>query len=249
MRGAPVSDWSEVREETDPRGQSRTNHALRLAHKALLRVAPVGHWGYADYADPDETLPGLLGSLETRLHLAVDVVNAEIGPRVMWQAPAETSDDYDWSLQMMVVDFDAGVHDDPGSPRFDYGLDWGETGFSEAASAYRRECRWDFAPGKAGVWVIAVAPYGYSGGGDLMTWRGNLVGFVILMDRDTDDEYESLAHLWTATGWRRRGISTALVERARKLFPIQHVEGPITDQGRALLTTVAPDLLKPRKKG
>lgn len=81
---------------------------------------------------------------------------------------------------------------------------------------------------------------------DAVTVRGrDLVGFVVVHDRDDDGDYESIAHIWTATAWRRRGVAAQLVRAARDLMPINAVEEPITGSGQALLGSVASDLLEP----
>jgi GNAT superfamily N-acetyltransferase len=68
----------------------------------------------------------------------------------------------------------------------------------------------------AGIWVFAVAPYMWLGSDDDGTATGRLVGFLILHDRDEDGTYESLAHIWTASTWRRRGIARKMLAEARR---------------------------------
>jgi GNAT superfamily N-acetyltransferase len=132
--------------------------------------------------------------------------------------------------------------DDPaGASHID---EWEDSALALAGRAYRRECGWDFSPGEAGIWLVSVSPYSSMGGDDRTNWSGTLTGFVILHDRDEDGEYESLAHLWTAHAWRRRGVGASLVRQARERFPVSQVENPITDGGRLLLEACAPDLLE-----
>jgi len=95
-------------------------------------------------------------------------------------------------------------------------VDFDESPFFMAARAYRRECGWDFTPAKAGIWVFAVAPYTWLGSDEDGTATGRLVGFLILHDRDEDGTYESLAHIWTASAWRRRGIARKMLAEARR---------------------------------
>src|SRR5262249_6020435 len=63
-------------------------------------------------------------------------------------------------------------------------------------------------------------------------------GFAVLYDRDKDNQYESLAHIWTASVARRRGVATALIAYAREHFPLRSVEGPLTNDGAALIKQV-----------
>ena len=111
----------------------------------------------------------------------------------------------------------------------DVRTDWAESAFHRAAAVYRRECSWDFTPDESGVWVCAFAPTAYESVGcdDERDWRvrGDLIGFVILHDRDGDGDPDSVAHLWTASGWRRRGIARALHAIATERFPVCGVEG------------------------
>lgn len=160
-----------------------------------------------------------------------------------WKGPAPTEAvDEDWPAQVLAIDAEDGTRDDPEGA---YDLwKWDGSALDRAARAYRRECRWDFAPGEAGLWFVAAAPWSWVGGedGDGQC-GGNLVGFAILHDRDNDGDY-SLAHLWTAQGWRRRGIASILLAKADAAYSIKRVEWPVTKSGRALLAHVRPDLLQ-----
>lgn len=71
---------------------------------------------------------------------------------------------------------------------------------------------------------------------------GNVVGFLILQDRDEDGEYESVAHIWTAALWRRRGIAAHLLEQGCAPFPVVAIEGPPTELGAALVSARAAHL-------
>ena len=75
---------------------------------------------------------------------------------------------------------------------------------------------------------------------------GRAVGYLLLSDRDGDGNPEALGNIWTAPGLRRRGVATALLERARAEHALRHAEPPILDDGRRLLEAVAPDLLPGR---
>ena len=117
-----------------------------------------------------------------------------------------------------------------------------------AARAYRRECKWDSSPGDGGVWLIMLHPTSWTGSDeDLNDWSagGELVGFLIVHDRDEDGNYESVAHIWTAALWRRRGIASHSLDQARRRFPIVAIEGPPTELGAALVNARASDLPGP----
>lgn len=116
---------------------------------------------------------------------------------------------------------------------------WHETGFAHAATAYRRECHWDFAPGEAGTWLGYYLISEGGGGGDDWNYYGNLVGFAVLYERE-----EQLAHIWAASAARRRGVATALLEHARQNFPLRTVSGPLTKQGRAFIERAWPEVLE-----
>lgn len=164
---------------------------------------------------------------------------AHLGPRISWQS--ESHELGAWEPIVAGIDLDGG-HRDFGAQLGKYG-DWYDSPLERAARAYRRECRWDFAPGEDGMWLLMLAPTSaVSGGTDSWTgetypwsYSGNVVGFVILRDRDEDGTYESVGHAWTARGWRRRGIARRLHAEARARFHYQHVEGPLTQDGAAFL--------------
>lgn len=230
--------WYSVTEDDDPRGRSAHEADLRAVFEALQRISP----GYPyEPAASSLHMSDLVANVDRKLEDALEVVDAELGPVVSWRggpAPAV----YDWRAEVLQVDFDEGVQELPQAGWDGLPLAWEDTGFRRAAVAYRRECRWDHSPDAAGVWVIAVAPTSNAPDGDEAIWVGNLVGFLIVHDRDGDGEYESIAHMWTATGWRGRGVATAMVQHSRDRFPIRSVEGPVTDAGAALLSSAAPDL-------
>ncbi len=77
---------------------------------------------------------------------------------------------------------------------------------------------------------------GWSGGdGDLWSFTGHLVGFVVLNDHDDDGTYEAVAHVWTAAAWRRQGIAQRLLAEAKARYGFSVIEEPYSDDGRALL--------------
>ncbi len=219
----------------DPRLNSPLEANIRAAYQALRALVPDNY-----VLGPDDAgLPEIIDELPTVLRLAQDRCAAELGAPMSWAGPWPNEN---WTPIDLQVDFDDGDLDSPGVTFPD--LDWPKTGFAQAALAYKRECGWDFPPGEAGIWLLRVAPYAAFGGDDTdqAFLSGNLIGFVVLHDRDDDGEYESLAHLWTATRWRRRGVAAALVRRARDQFPITTVEEPVTDRGALLLAATAPEL-------
>jgi GNAT superfamily N-acetyltransferase len=220
----------------DPLLNSPLNDPFRAAHEALLALTPPETAGLAD----DAPLPDIVEHLEYLVGLARDTAATHLGPKIGWARPRSAGND--WTPDILQVDLDGYTEDDPRDTS--HINDWETSALALAARAYRRECRWDHSPDEAGIWLLAVAPYSSWGGGGQTQWVGNLTGFVIIHDRDMDGEYESLAHLWTAREWRRRGIGANLVQHARERFPLREVEGPVTDGGRLLLEACAPDLVQ-----
>lgn len=222
----------------DPRTHSRFERPIRDAYRALRAIVP------SDYAtvpaDDDEDLSTIVDELDTVYRLANEAIHAERGPRMSWLGEQEGDQ---WPIDVLVIDVDTDTHTDPVGV---YGPEewepdeWNQSALARAAYAYKRECRWDASPGPAGVWLVAAAPYRWIMG----TYYGNLAGFLVVHDRDGDGQYESIAHMWTASAWRRRGVAAQLVNAARDRFPISDVEGPITGNGTALLASVADDLLQ-----
>lgn len=127
--------------------------------------------------------------------------------------------------------------------RFPEDFEWCDSGLYQAARAYRSECGWDCAPGEAGHWLICCVLTDGSGTSSRMAYSGNILGFVILHDRDEDDEYESLAHLWVAESVRGKGVARMLVKNARERFPLKKVEFPATESGLAFLQAVWPEAI------
>jgi GNAT superfamily N-acetyltransferase len=230
--------WYSVSEDDDPRDRSAYEADLRAVYEALQRIS----LGQAyERAASSLQMYELVADVDRKLDDALEVVDAELGPVVSWRSgPAPAS--YDWRIEVLQVDFDEGVQELPEAGWDGLPMSWEDTGFWRAAVAYRRECRWDHSPDAAGVWVIAVAPLSNVPDGDEAIWAGNLIGFIVVHDRDGDGEYESIAHMWTAGGWRGRGVATAMLQHARDQFPIRSVEAPYTEAGAGLLASAAPDL-------
>jgi len=114
--------------------------------------------------------------------------------------------------------------------------DWHDSGWRRAASAYRQEAGWDFTPDATGVWLAAVLPTSETSSNSVTShYICNLIGFVILQDRNKDGRYESLAHLWTAQIARRKGVASRLLAAARETFPLTTVEWPVTNNGTDFL--------------
>lgn len=222
-----------------PHFTSKLEGPIREAYRALRALVPSVY----ETAPDDEVLAEVVDDLDTVYRAAQEAIDAEHGPRMSW--PGELSDDEDFPPWVTIVaDFDSGAESDPAGAHCAKAWSaegWRETARTRAAKAYQRECRWDMAPGPDGVWVIAASPYGLTNG---ESFRGNLVGFVVVHDRDHDGEYESIAHMWTASAWRRRGVAEQMLRTARDLMPINAVEAPITSNGQALLGSVARDLLQ-----
>ena len=220
----------------DPHTNSKLEDPIRHAYRALRALVPSAYLTAAD----DDSLPVIVDELDTLYRMAHETIDAERGPRMTWLGDLDRESGP--GSVYFTVDIETGIHSDPVGA---YCLerwssdDWRESALARAAKAYQRECRWDVPPGADGVWVIAASPYRWIEG----AFYGNLVGFMVIHDRDADGEYESIAHLWTAAAWRRRGIADQLIRTGRDSFPINTVEEPITSSGRALLGFIARDLL------
>jgi hypothetical protein len=222
-------------EPLEPNPAPELEDALRTAFRALASTFGKDVLLHA----PEQALPDL-SSLTSELKYVFDAAlrafDAERGPLCLWRGRHELDD---WSPRTLIADANRDEHTNANEAGE---LLWDDDDFlgsslGRAASAYRRECRWDFGPGEAGVWLIAACPYSASGGADTENWTvcGNLAAFAVLHDRDADGSYESLAHVWTARGWRRRGLAAGLVREARERFGVSKVESPLTDDGFALI--------------
>ena len=171
---------------------------------------------------------------------------AELGPPVSWEGPPRGGD---WDLVLAGTCFDADAREaDPGPATLaDSAFQgpsgrWGDGALGRAGTVYQRECRWGSAPGEAGFWLLMLAPVHAAGPVDgPMFYGGNLVGFVILYDRDGDGRHESVGHIWTARAWRRRGIAGRLLHEARARFQFTTIEGPYTAPGAAFIMAASDD--------
>jgi GNAT superfamily N-acetyltransferase len=215
--------------------------AYRAAQQALLGIIPPErtYGDGEDYLDVTE----LISHFRTVLDEAEMTVAGRLGPLISWRGPHREGD---WNLIAAGIDLEGSGRDfgdadlDEGAIEGPDGM-WHGSPLERAGYAYKREAGWDFTPDETGVWVLMLAPRSASGGSeDDRPWfyNGHLVGFVILQDRDNDGNYESVAHIWTASAWRRRGIARRLLAEAKSRFAIAGVEGPYTDDGDAFLRAV-----------
>lgn len=214
--------------------------AYRAAQTALLQIA-----------DPQRTLgrsednlhlTELISHLRTLLDEAEMTVASRLGPIIGWTAPRR---DRDWELTASGIDHTGDGRDFGDAEVADSACEgptgtWTGSPLERAAYAYKREAGWDFAPDESGIWLLMLAPVSGFGGSDERDWHysGHLTGFLILHDRDDDGDYESVAHIWTAAAWRRRGIARRLMDEAVQRFPVTDVEGPYTEDGYAMLRAV-----------
>lgn len=158
-----------------------------------------------------------------------------LGPRIEVQAAQGTK------LDSFIEEFDFDTdRAQDGVLKLSEYFEWDDSAFAKAALLYSRECHWDFAPGEAGIWLTYVILTGAVN----ECFSGNLVGFAILYDRDHDGKYESIGHLWTAEFARRKGVARQLLERAKRDFPIERIEGPSTDAGHALIEATWPEMIR-----
>ena len=213
--------------------------AFRDAYRALQGLAMPDTYVSEDDAPRVWELISQFPSMVDRADRAVA---AQLGPPVSWQAPREEGS---WELVVSGVDLDNDAFGFGDLELDDSAFEgpegrWHGSALDRAARAYSREARWDFAPGESGIWLLMLAPVS-AVGGDEGPWgySGHLTGFVILHDRDEDGVYESVAHIWTAAAWRRRGIARRLLAEAKQRFTYTGVERPYTADGAALLEATA----------
>jgi GNAT superfamily N-acetyltransferase len=184
----------------------------------------------------------LMGEFQSVSTMVYREYCAEFGPLVSWRAPKS-----EWpNGRIIVSDLDNDLEAWEGStgPREEW-ESFETTALHEASLGYKRECGWDFTPGEGGVWLSYCAPtesWGSENEGE-HSYFGNLAGFLILYDRDKDGTPESLAHIWTARTWRRKGVATKLLEAARERFTITRIEWPATEDGLPFLRARAGDLI------
>lgn len=220
--------------------EPETGKAWRRAYQELKSIVPQK----SRYRSGDDLLiTEIVGEFPSLLREAELIAASELGPLISWEAPLRKGD---WDLITVSADLDNGsawpdeiTFSDSAfeGPRGD----WPGSSLDLASRAYQRECRCDFAPGEAGIWLLMLAPVSGCGGDDgPWGYTGHLAGFVILYDRDHDGVYESVGHIWTASAWRRRGIAASLLREARSRFGYEHVEGPLTRAGAALMASLEP---------
>jgi GNAT superfamily N-acetyltransferase len=214
-------------------GTSEVEKAFRDAHRALERILPESSY----VPEKDMNISDVMSQIWSVLHMAESSAIAQFGPRVSWEAP------YDHEFGLMVggakpdertrdfgpVKLDRYVVESP-----DGG--WEGSALQLAARAYMRACGWDFPPDETGLWLLALSPV--SGAGPqtgLCSYQGNLVGFIVLYDRDEDGNYDAVGHLWTAAAWRRQGVGRRLLAEARSRFQISTFEEPYTEDGAAFV--------------
>ena len=206
--------------------------AYRTAHRALEAILPEK---YVYISESELDAAEVFSQFTTIVDAAETVLAAHLGPQIDWQS--EYQDAFD--LTVSGIDFDDGA--------MNFGVtlgnsategilgDWCGSAIELAARVYRRECGWDHAPGPGGVWLLMLAPTSACGTDGEWTYQGYLAGFAIFHDRDNDGSYESLAHLWTARSWRRRGIAVTLLREASERFSFTTIERPLTESSAALL--------------
>lgn len=210
----------------------------RTAYRALGDLVSIKHAMHVE--DENLILSEVISHMRSVVDEAEMTVAARLGPLISWSGPRREGD---WSLIAASADLDSGGRDfgdvKLASSAFEgSGGGWHGSAMDSAARAYKREAGWDFAPGEGGVWLLMLAPVSGSGSPDgdrPWFYSGHLVGFVVLHDRDDDDVYESVAHIWTASAWRRRRIARRLMDEARSRFSFTGVEGPYTEDGGAFL--------------
>lgn len=188
--------------------------------------------------DPSE----LLSRTKTVFRRIEDECNAVFGPDVFLRGEAFKPGER-LKVHVLAIDFDGhgndhgDLHRGPGMEDDEDDGGWYASGWGRAAIAYQHEAGWDHAPDGTGVWMVAVLP----SIGTSTRCTCNLIGFLIMHDRDKDGMYESLAHLWVAGIARRKGVAAQLLAAARATFPLKIVEGPFTAAGSAFLKTSWPE--------
>lgn len=218
-------------------------------HELNTTLGESGVWGQRSLDDVDRLVThfDLLYDITRLQDIIGEQYDAVFGPRLSTIAAGKPEISMDVG-HILTFDFDQG--DDFGDQQLHLreGFEWNESGFSRAAIAYRHCCGWDFTPDEAGIWLCYYLLTDAHGSRRRMWFNGNLIGFVILYDRNEDGNYESLGHIWTAEAARRKGVARQLVKYAREHFPIQRVEGPLTDSGRSLIENVWPESLQREKE-
>lgn len=213
----------------------RALKAASSAPRAITDHIPYLTW--RDSSVPASTSPPVLAHLLHDYRVTADEVErqytAHFGPHIGFRAA-------DAEVPMGHALVGHACLDEPGGDDLDL-TDGADEALSAAAAAYSRECRWDFAPGLAGMWLLYLVPFAATGTpAEHMHFTAHLAGFAIAYDRDGDGAHEALAHMWVAQHVRRHGVADHLLREARQRLPLTHVEGPLTDSGQALIAACWP---------
>ncbi len=209
--------------------------AYRTAYDALSAIAV----STAFEPGHDLTVSELIRQFGRVTEYAELAAAAQLGPMTSWRGPEPQQGKL--NPVTAVVDLDGGDHASGevriGREAYE-GIDgtWHGSALDYAGRAYKRACGWDFPPGEAGVWLLSLVPVQGVGGDDSpWSYVGHITGFIVLSDRDEDDSYEAVSHIWTASRWRRRGIARRLLAEAKSLFDFTEIEQPYSDDGDAFL--------------
>lgn len=183
-------------------------------------------WGERSHYQYDSVL---LGAVEDVL----DVYAASWGALIAWDSVKRYGDDRSWlKPKIYVID----VESEAAAQRWRNVRNWHiehGSAFAQAAKLYRRECGWDFAPGRSGTWIVWLKPFELIGE-DI--FRGRMGGFLICQDRmERGGPPDTIAHVWVAKEFRRHGVASRLMRKALKQFDIKRIDGPLTEDGEALV--------------
>lgn len=108
-----------------------------------------------------------------------------------------------------------------------------------AGRAYQRECGWDYLPRTTDWWLAQVRieeAFGGPGSDSVpprVCLQGQLVGFLVASEpkeSHRDGPYR-IEHLWVAGQYRRRGIGSGLLSRAKSLWGITRTSGTYSRAG------------------
>lgn len=163
---------------------------------------------------------------------------AELGPAIGWYDDwgSDWPERDSWQLVPAGLDLDSGGRDFGADLSDQREGEWADGPLSQAATAYQRECGWNSAPPRAGLWLVMLAQVKAVDARRNPKRKpafltGNLIGFAIMYD---PPEPEGVSHIWTARAWRRRGIASRLLDEARSRFGSDRPQGPFTSDGDAL---------------
>jgi GNAT superfamily N-acetyltransferase len=206
----------------------------REAYRALEALLPLGG-AYTSEARLGH-VSEVIREFRTIVREAELAAGAELGPAIGWYGDWPERDS--WQLASAGLDLDHRGRDFGADLSNQLEGEWTDGPLSQAATAYQRECGWDSAPGRAGLWLVMLARVEASGCQPLLNQKhwptflsGNLIGFAIMYD---PPEPEGVSHVWTARVWRRRGIASRLLDEAHSRFGSDRPLGPFTSDGAAL---------------